>query len=152
MSHKSLTERVGIGASPGLGFVHTGSAISFVLDVADLYKADFTIPLAFDLAAKGLTEERDARIGLRDRIAQTRLLNRIVTDIKNLLAPEGSDLADEDLNQLWDEQLGTVAGGTNWADESDLAINLGLNIVRPTMGEDHIAIIGPEFDTPGPTS
>ncbi|NJP29363.1 type I-E CRISPR-associated endonuclease Cas1 [Microbispora sp. SCL1-1] len=142
---------VGIGASPGLGFVHTGSAISFVLDIADLYKADFTIPLAFDLAAKGLTEERDARIGLRDRIAQTRLLDRIVTDIKNLLAPGEPDALDDDLNQLWDERLGTVAGGINWADESDLAINLGLNLVQPSMGEDHIAVIGPEFDTPGLT-
>ncbi|WP_221635160.1 type I-E CRISPR-associated endonuclease Cas1e [Actinomadura hallensis] len=35
---------VGLGASPGLGFIHTGSAISFVLDIADLYKADYTIP------------------------------------------------------------------------------------------------------------
>ncbi|MFC0863425.1 type I-E CRISPR-associated endonuclease Cas1e [Sphaerimonospora cavernae] len=143
---------VGIGASPGLGFVHTGSAISFVLDIADLYKADYTIPLAFDLAAKGLTEERDARIGLRDRIAQTRLLDRIVTDIKTLLTPEGSDLPDEDLNRLWDDQLGTVAGGTNWADESDMIINLGLDLVQPTMGDDHIAVIGPEFDTPGSAS
>ncbi|HOU24335.1 MAG TPA: type I-E CRISPR-associated endonuclease Cas1e, partial [Anaerolineae bacterium] len=46
---------VGVGASPGLGFVHTGSAVSFVLDVADLYKAEYTIPLAFDLVAAGQT-------------------------------------------------------------------------------------------------
>jgi CRISPR-associated protein Cas1 len=31
---------VGLGVSPGLGFVHTGTAISFVLDIADLYKAE----------------------------------------------------------------------------------------------------------------
>ncbi|KAA9376257.1 type I-E CRISPR-associated endonuclease Cas1 [Microbispora cellulosiformans] len=143
---------VGIGASPGLGFVHTGSAISFVLDIADLYKADYTIPLAFDLAAKGLTDERDARIGLRDRIAQTRLLDRIVTDIKNLLTPGEADVLEEDVNQLWDEKHGAVSGGINWADESDLAINLGLNLVQPTMGEDHIAVVGPEFDSPGSAS
>ena len=35
---------VGLGAGPGLGFIHTGSAISFVPDIADLYKADYTIP------------------------------------------------------------------------------------------------------------
>lgn len=141
---------VGVGASPGLGFIHTGSAISFVLDIADLYKADYTIPLAFDLAAQGRTEERDARLGLRDRIAQTRLLNRIVTDIKTLLAADDADIPDNDLNQLWDDQLGTVAGGINWANDSDLAINLGLDLVQPTMGDDHIAVIGPEFDTPKP--
>lgn len=144
---------VGIGASPGLGFVHTGSAISFVLDVADLYKAEYTIPLAFDLAAKGLTEERDARTGLRDRIAQSKLLTRIVADIKALLvAPEEAELPEEDMNQLWDDRLGAVAGGTNWSSESDLIVNLGLDLVQPTMGDDHIAVVGPEFDVPGADS
>ena len=41
-----------LGCSPGLGFVHTGHECSFVYDIADLYKADITIPLAFELAAK----------------------------------------------------------------------------------------------------
>lgn len=40
-----------LGCSPGLGFVHTGHECSFVYDIADLYKADITIPLAFELAA-----------------------------------------------------------------------------------------------------
>ncbi len=35
---------VSLGASPALGFVHSGSATSFVLDIADLYKAEYTIP------------------------------------------------------------------------------------------------------------
>ncbi|WP_217998459.1 CRISPR-associated endonuclease Cas1 [Actinomadura rubrobrunea] len=133
---------VGLGASPGLGFVHTGSAISFVLDIADLYKADYTIPLAFDLAAKGLTEERDARTGLRDLIAENRLLGRIVHDIKTLLAPDESTRIpiDEDVNQLWDEHSGAVAGDVNWSGTEDL--------VQPGMGDQHIAIIGPEFDPP----
>ncbi|CAM5643271.1 hypothetical protein SPURM210S_04346 [Streptomyces purpurascens] len=56
--HAAVT---GLGASPALGFVHTGNALSFVLDVTDLYKAEFTLPLAFDLAAQSLTSERDAR-------------------------------------------------------------------------------------------
>ena len=34
-----------LGISPGLGFVHTGHDLSFVYDIADLYKADTTIPL-----------------------------------------------------------------------------------------------------------
>ncbi|KPI15680.1 CRISPR-associated protein Cas1 [Actinobacteria bacterium OK074] len=106
----------GVGASPALGFVHTGSAISFVLDVADLYKAECTIPLAFDLAEKGRTSERDARIALRDVVAEGRLLPRIVTDIKALLSPETEELIDHDLNGLWDEKLGVVDGGRNWDD------------------------------------
>ncbi|MEU0738735.1 type I-E CRISPR-associated endonuclease Cas1e [Streptomyces sp. NPDC006134] len=106
----------GIGASPALGFVHTGSALSFVLDIADLYKAEFTIPLAFDLAAKGLTTERDARTALRDAVVQHKLLPRIVTDVKQLLVPDGTDLPEKDLHGLWDEGNTVVSGGRNWSD------------------------------------
>lgn len=138
---------VGLGASPGLGFVHTGLATSFVLDIADLYKAEYTIPLAFDLASKGLTQERDARVGLRDRIAQDQLLGRIVRDVKSLLTPTGTELPDDELNQLWDEHLGTVAGGVNWATNSDAN---PLGPIDPGMGDEHLAVIGPDFDRPAP--
>ena len=107
----------GIGASPALGFVHTGSALSFVLDVADLYKAEFTIPLAFDLTAKGMTAERDARTALRDVVVEGRLLPRIIADIKDFLVPAGTNLADEDLQGLWGDDADTiVSGGRNWGD------------------------------------
>ncbi|WP_438948909.1 CRISPR-associated endonuclease Cas1 [Streptomyces mutabilis] len=71
--HAAVT---GLGASPAIGFVHTGNALSFVLDIADLYKAEFTIPLAFDLAAQGLTSERDARTALRDAAVRGKLLHQ----------------------------------------------------------------------------
>lgn len=140
---------VGLGASPGLGFVHTGAATSFVMDIADLYKAEYTIPLAFDLAAQGVVQERDARTALRDRIAENRLLGTIVRDVKTLLTPEGleGEDVDEDLNQLWDEETGAVPGGVNWSTEplDDTVVSL----IAPGMGEQHIAVVGPEFDTPG---
>ena len=41
-----------LGCSPGLGFVHTGHDRSFVYDVADLYKAEYVIPLAFEIASR----------------------------------------------------------------------------------------------------
>ncbi|WP_367431105.1 type I-E CRISPR-associated endonuclease Cas1e [Streptomyces celluloflavus] len=135
---------IGLGASPGLGFVHTGKATSFVLDIADLYKAEYTIPLAFDLAAQGLTEERDARLGLRDLIARDKLLSRIVTDVKNLLTPEGTDFDDSEANLLWDEHLGTVPGGTNYAGQADLSAH--------GMTDNHIAVIGPEINDTESTS
>ncbi|WP_371792331.1 CRISPR-associated endonuclease Cas1 [Streptomyces sp. NBC_01471] len=135
---------IGLGASPGLGFVHTGKATSFVLDIADLYKAEYTIPLAFDLAAQGLTEERDARLGLRDLIARDRLLSRIVTDVKNLLTPEGTDFDDPEANLLWDEHLGAVPGGTNYAAHADLSAH--------DMTDNHIAVIGPEINDTEATS
>lgn len=110
---------VGLGASPALGFVHTGGATSFVLDVADLYKAEYTIPLAFDLAARGHVSERDARTAFRDRVADGHLMGRVVRDIKDLLLGDEHEPDDTDLHHLWDEFDGHVPGGTNWA--TDLA-------------------------------
>ena len=104
---------VGVGASPALGFVHTGSAVSFVLDVADLYKAEYTIPLAFDLAAAGRVDEAEARYELRDRFAQGRFMPTVVKDILTLImGDQSSDFADN--LSLWDEELGEVASHTNW--------------------------------------
>ena len=42
---------IALGCSPGLGFVHIGHDCSFVYDIADLYKAEITIPIAFEIAA-----------------------------------------------------------------------------------------------------
>lgn len=106
---------VGLGASPALGFVHTGGATSFVLDIADLYKAEYTIPLAFDLAAQGHTDERDARTAFRDKVADGHLMGRIVRDIKDLLLGDGAEPDAADAHHLWDEFDGHVPGGTNWA-------------------------------------
>jgi CRISPR-associated protein Cas1 len=48
---------VALGCSPGLGFVHTGHERSFVYDIADLYKAEITIPIAFQVAAASINYE-----------------------------------------------------------------------------------------------
>ncbi|MFI6575403.1 type I-E CRISPR-associated endonuclease Cas1e [Nocardiopsis sp. NPDC050513] len=122
----------GIGASPALGFIHTGSAVSFVLDIADLYKPEYTIGLAFDLTAQGRNSERDARLALRDRVTDKKLMPRIVRDIKELLLPEDEELIDRDLNGLWDEKQGMVEGGVNWGD--DIFDEGGfLSVVGPTV-------------------
>lgn len=117
---------VGVGASAALGFVHTGSAVSFVLDIADLYKADITIPIAFELSAEGRVEERDARLAVRDRVADVDLLATIVRDVRFLL--EADEASDRDLHELWDHEGGTVAGGTNWDPDR------------------HFELIGPELE------
>lgn len=107
-----------VGASPGLGFVHTGSTQSFVLDVADLYKGEYTIPLAFDLTSRGRTEERDIRLAFRDRLVDGQLLHRIMRDILVLLGGESSeDVSTEEGTLLWDEREGAVSGGVNWSSE-----------------------------------
>ena len=52
---------VSVGALPQLGFIHEDSGISFVLDIADLYRGEVTLPVAFS-AVKEF--ERNRRIEL----------------------------------------------------------------------------------------
>ncbi|MFB9607328.1 type I-E CRISPR-associated endonuclease Cas1e [Streptomyces roseofulvus] len=104
-----------LGCSPALGFVHNGNQQAFVYDIADLYKADLTIPLAFSLH-NSPDPEAAARRSFRDGLRLFKLLPRIVTDIQTLLAPgHPTDIPDpeEQLVDLWDPTTGTVPGGTN---------------------------------------
>lgn len=81
------------GYAPGLGFIHTGKHLSFVYDIADLYKMDLTVPLAFKLTAES-TEKLETRIrqACRDLFHQERLLGSIIDDIDQLLQmPRGID-------------------------------------------------------------
>jgi len=74
------------GYSPALGFIHTGKQLSFVYDIADLYKADLTIPMAFKLAAANPPNlEREVRIACRDRFKESRLMEKIIPDIAKVL-------------------------------------------------------------------
>lgn len=107
---------VALGCSPGLGFVHTGHDRSFVYDIADLYKAEISIPAAFDVAAS--TSEDiggDARRAVRDRLFDGKLLDRCVRDIRHLLIEDvndpDSDSVARDVVYLWDEKQGHVDGG-----------------------------------------
>lgn len=118
---------VSLGCSPGLGFIHTGHALAFVHDIADLYKAEITIPTAFDTAAAGKTTEAAARHAVRDRIRGGRLLERIVRDVYDLLdqptqpvLPEPEPEPEPDDGPLlWDDNASTgsptaIAGGINY--------------------------------------
>lgn len=120
---------VSAGFSPVLGFIHTGKMLSFVYDIADLYKAEITIPLAFCAAASGPSDlERRVRLACRDVFASTRLLSRIIPDIqKALMISKRGAVADDALfdhdaaapGGLWDPVLGEVEGGHTYTPESD---------------------------------
>jgi len=70
---------ISAGYSPAIGFIHTGKQLSFVYDVADLYKTELTIPLAFEMAAKEPEHlEREVRYEARRRFHQAKLLKRIL--------------------------------------------------------------------------
>jgi len=74
------------GYSPALGFIHTGKQMSFVYDIADLYKVEVTVPLAFRTVAESRHNlHTRVRQACREAFREHRLLKRILPDIKNLL-------------------------------------------------------------------
>ncbi|MCA9846151.1 MAG: type I-E CRISPR-associated endonuclease Cas1 [Dehalococcoidia bacterium] len=119
---------VATGYSPALGFIHTGKMLSFVYDVADLYKAEITIPVAFAVVAAGTDNiERRVRIECREQFYRHRLLQRIVPDIDRALGGGGAtvhpatvetDLAVLHPGWIWDPVAGAIDGGVNHAAEA----------------------------------
>lgn len=98
---------VALGMSPGLGFVHTGHDKSFVYDIADLYKADLTIPLAFELAAKEEKEDeigKLARLKLRDKLVDGKIMQQIVKDLQYLMDVSEDEEISLDIIELWDDK------------------------------------------------
>ena len=75
------------GYAPAIGFIHTGKPQSFVYDIADIFKFDTVVPVAFRIASKHPTQpEREVRLACRDSFRQTRLLHRIIPAIEEVLA------------------------------------------------------------------
>jgi CRISPR-associated protein Cas1 len=116
-----------LGLSPALGFVHAGTQHAFVYDIADLYKAGTTLPLAFALH-QSTNPEQEARRRFREDLRLLRLLPRIVQDVQTLLTPartgesdaepdnEGrSERQDVEMVHLWDPKAGVLPAGGNYA-------------------------------------
>ncbi len=80
-----------LGYSPHLGFVHSGSPLPFVYDMADLYKGELCVDLAFSLCRElaGRYDKYAVSTAFRERVIKHELLERIVKDI-NLLIGEKS--------------------------------------------------------------
>ncbi|HZS89842.1 MAG TPA: type I-E CRISPR-associated endonuclease Cas1e [Chloroflexota bacterium] len=117
---------VALGYSPALGFIHAGKMLSFVYDIADLYKVDVTIPVAFDAVAES-TEHLEGRVRrqCRDIFHREGLLKRIVPDIEWVLDIDTGTGDDADIDfdrddatpgNLWDPSGAAVPGGVNQAD------------------------------------
>ncbi|WP_148896356.1 type I-E CRISPR-associated endonuclease Cas1e [Geothermobacter ehrlichii] len=74
------------GYAPAVGFIHTGKPQSFVYDIADIFKFDTVVPVAFRIAAKKPYDlERQVRLACRDAFRQTKLLKRIIPAIEEVL-------------------------------------------------------------------
>ena len=102
--------------------------MSFVYDIADLYKVETTIPIAFQAVASGEPKlEQTVRKVCRDTFVEKRLLARIVSDIEELLLIQVKDAestidAQEYLDDdpawpggIWDP-FESQEGGINHAD------------------------------------
>jgi CRISPR-associated protein Cas1 len=78
------------GYAPAVGFIHTGKPLSFVYDVADVFKFETVVPLAFSTAARSPIEpERAVRLACRDLFRQSKLMERIIPTIEEMLAAGG---------------------------------------------------------------
>lgn len=80
------------GYAPAIGFLHSGKPLSFVYDIADLWKITTVVPEAFriaGLAAKGkldMAPDRAVRLACRDAFRRTGLLQKIIPGIEDVLA------------------------------------------------------------------
>lgn len=113
-----------LGCSAGLGFIHVGHEWSFAYDVADLYKTQTTIPIAFEIAAELHKAGKEpsgefageVRRRMRNKIVDMRLLEQMVSDIKYLLSDDGDK--EEAAVYLWDNIKGTVSNGTLYREDA----------------------------------
>lgn len=108
---------VSLGYSPGLGFIHTGKMLSFVYDIADLYKAETSIPAAFSVVGGSYVDlESAVRTACRKTIRMARVLRRIPEDIAWIFEQDVAEQPDGlDVGMLWDDDGEESAGGRNYA-------------------------------------
>jgi CRISPR-associated protein Cas1 len=76
-----------MGYSPHIGFIHSGSPLPFVYDMADLYKDKLCIHLAFSLTLEmaGRYNRHLVSEAFRNRVIEIDLLGRIGKDIQKVL-------------------------------------------------------------------
>jgi len=76
-----------LGYSPHIGFIHSGSPLPFVYDLADLYKEHLCIDLAFSLTLQmgGRYNKYKVANAFKDRVIEMDLLQTIAKDIADIL-------------------------------------------------------------------
>lgn len=75
------------GYAPAIGFLHTGKPLSFVYDIADIFKFETVVPAAFQTAAKNPAHpEQAVRYACREFFRSTKFLSRIIPTIEEVLA------------------------------------------------------------------
>ena len=75
------------GYAPAIGFIHSGKPLSFVYDMADIVKFESVVPEAFKIASKRpRSPDREVRVACRNIFRETKLLNRIIPLIEDVLS------------------------------------------------------------------
>lgn len=76
-----------MGYSPHIGFIHSGSPLPFVYDLADLYKEHLCIDLAFSLTRDmaGRYDKYKVSAAFRQRVIEMDLLSKLANDISDVL-------------------------------------------------------------------
>ena len=91
------------GYAPAIGFLHAGRPQSFVYDIADIFKFDTVVPIAFRVAGLALKPDGRGRDGVaaardpegavrracRDNFRETGLLSRLIPTMEEVLAAGG---------------------------------------------------------------
>lgn len=76
-----------MGYSPHIGFIHSGSPLPFIYDLADLYKEELCIDLAFSLTKDlaGQYNKHKVSGAFRERVIKMDLLATLAEDIPKML-------------------------------------------------------------------
>ena len=76
-----------MGYSPHIGFIHSGSPLPFIYDLADLYKERLCIDLAFSLTRDmaGRYNKHKVSESFRSRVIEMDLLTNLAVDIPDML-------------------------------------------------------------------
>lgn len=75
------------GYAPAIGFIHTGKPLSFVYDIADLFKFETVVPMAFKVAKDNPDNpERDTRVYCRNSFRKHNILKKLIPTIEEILA------------------------------------------------------------------
>lgn len=80
------------GYAPAIGMLHSGKPLSFVYDIADLYKLETVVPQAFRIAGQAangkldMAPDRAVRLACRDPFRRSGLLSKIIPAIEEVLS------------------------------------------------------------------
>jgi CRISPR-associated protein Cas1 len=102
MSAAATVAVASLGAIPQLGFIHEDSGQAFVLDIADLYRHDVTLEIAFGAVQESLTGREPLERLVRRRAAkilrQRAVIPSMIDKIKTLLhlSPESTSESEKE--------------------------------------------------------